>query len=133
MIKVDEAGLDGDGFPGIHIEAADFSFCYRSDDILNNANYDQDRSIELDEICRSQEMVAASTAMCFRGNKVGNIRMDLEYHITSLTYNLSIGVASSIVEKVFGDLQGGLSTIDGCSCNIVKDMQHCIINSMGIK
>ena len=78
-------------------------------------------------------MVATRTDPCFGCNKVGSIEFDFEDHVAGTEFDLSIGVVSSIIEKMFGGSNGGFSSVNGGGGNVIECMEHGVVNGAGIK
>ena len=65
--------------------------------------------------------------------QVGSIGFDFEDHVAGTEFDLSIGVASSIVEEMFCGSYGGFGPINGGGGNVIEGMEHGVVDGAGIK
>ena len=71
--------------------------------------------------------------MCFGCNNIGSIRFDFEDHVAGTEFDLSIGVASSIIEEMFSGSNGGFGPVNSGGGKVIEGMDHSVVNGASVK
>ena len=78
-------------------------------------------------------MVGTNPTTCFGSDKVGGVAVNAKDHIAYSVFNFSIWVAGGVIEKVSGGCKCGSSAIDSGGGDVIKCVQHDIVDSAGLK